>query len=87
MATAPRILAFAASARRESLNRKFLAAAVAEVSLAGAQVTLLQPDEVAMPLYNGDLEDAEGMPPTPSRWSASWEATMPSSSPRQNTTR
>jgi chromate reductase, NAD(P)H dehydrogenase (quinone) len=63
MATAPRILAFAASARRESLNRKFLAAAVAEVSQAGAQVTFLQPDEIAMPLYNGDLEDAGGMPP------------------------
>jgi chromate reductase len=62
MATAPRILAFAASARRESLNRKFLAAAVTAVTLAGGQVTLLQPDELAMPLYNGDLEDAEGMP-------------------------
>jgi chromate reductase len=63
MGNPPRILAFAASARRGSLNRKFLAAAVAEVSQAGAQVTLLQPEEIAMPLYDGDLEDAEGMPP------------------------
>jgi NAD(P)H-dependent FMN reductase len=63
MAAAPRILAFSASTRRESLNRKFLAAAVAAVTQAGAAATLLQPDELVMPLYNGDLEDAEGMPP------------------------
>jgi NAD(P)H-dependent FMN reductase len=63
MATPPRILAFAASARRESLNRKFLALAVAAVTQAGAQVTLLQPEDLVMPLYNGDLEDEEGMPP------------------------
>jgi chromate reductase len=62
MGNKPRILAFAASARRESLNRRFLAAAVAAVTREGAEVTLLQPDEIAMPLYNGDLEDAEGMP-------------------------
>src|SRR5580658_972087 len=62
MEAAPRILAFSASARRESLNRKFLAAAVAAVTQAGGVVTLLQPDEIVMPLYNGDLEDAEGMP-------------------------
>jgi NAD(P)H-dependent FMN reductase len=64
MAAAPRILAFAASARRESLNRKFLALAVAAVTQAGGQVTLLQPDDLGMPLYNGDLEDAEGIPPS-----------------------
>jgi NAD(P)H-dependent FMN reductase len=63
MGNQPRILAFAASARRESLNRRFLAAAVSAATEAGAQVTLLQPEEIAMPLYNGDLEDAEGMPP------------------------
>jgi NAD(P)H-dependent FMN reductase len=62
MGNRPRILAFAASARRESLNRKFLTAAVAAVTQAGAEVTLLQPDEIVMPLYNGDLEGAEGMP-------------------------
>ena len=45
MGNRPRILAFAASARRESLNRKFLTAAVAAVTQAGAEVTLLQPDE------------------------------------------
>jgi len=64
MATPPRILAFSGSARRDSLNRKFLAAAVAAVTQAGGRVTLLQPEDIVMPLYNGDLEDAEGMPPS-----------------------
>jgi len=64
MATPPRILAFSGSARRDSLNRKFLAAAVAAVTQAGGRVTLLPPEDIVMPLYNGDLEDAEGMPPS-----------------------
>jgi chromate reductase len=62
MANAPRILAFSGSARKESLNRKFLAVAVRAVTEAGAQVTLLDPAEIEMPLYNGDLEDAQGLP-------------------------
>lgn len=62
VAEPPRILAFSASSRRESLNRKFLAAAVGALERAGAVVTLLRPDEVVMPLYDGDLEDSEGMP-------------------------
>jgi NAD(P)H-dependent FMN reductase len=62
--TPPLILAFSGSARRDSLNRKFLAEAVEAVKQAGAQVMLLQPEDLVMPLYNGDLEDAEGMPPS-----------------------
>jgi len=58
----PRILAFAASARRESLNRKFLALAIQAVKDAGGQVTLLDLNEYALPLYHGDLEEAQGMP-------------------------
>jgi chromate reductase, NAD(P)H dehydrogenase (quinone) len=57
-----RILAFAGSARRESLNRKLLAVAVTAVRDAGAEVTLLDLNEFPLPLYHGDLEDAEGMP-------------------------
>jgi NAD(P)H-dependent FMN reductase len=64
VAKPPLILAFAGSARRDSLNRKFLAEAVEAVKQAGALVTLLQPEDLVMPLYNGDLEDAEGMPPS-----------------------
>ncbi|HVW20422.1 MAG TPA: NAD(P)H-dependent oxidoreductase [Opitutaceae bacterium] len=59
---APRILAFSGSSRRESLNRKFLDAAVEEARAAGGEVTLLNLADYPLPLFNGDLEDAEGMP-------------------------
>ena len=62
MPSTPRILAFAGSARRESLNRKFLAVAVAAVREAGAEVTLLAPEDITLPLYHGDLEDESGLP-------------------------
>jgi NAD(P)H-dependent FMN reductase len=57
-----RILAFSGSARRESFNRKWLAIAVREVRAAGAEVTVLDLNEQSLPLYHGDLEDAEGLP-------------------------
>jgi len=62
MPTTPRILAFSGSARRESLNRKFLALAVQAVREAGGEVTLLDLNDYTLPLYHGDLEDAEGLP-------------------------
>src|SRR5882672_6455777 len=62
MSTPPRILAFSGSARRESLNRKLLAIAVQATRDAGAEVTLIDLNEYALPLYHGDLEDASGLP-------------------------
>ena len=62
MATTPRILAFAGSARRESLNKKLLAVVVEATRAAGAAVTALDLNDLPMPLYHGDLEDAQGMP-------------------------
>lgn len=62
MKVQPRILAFAGSARRASLNRKFLAVAVAAVREAGAEVTLLDLNDYALPLYHGDLEEQRGLP-------------------------
>ncbi|HNC23092.1 MAG TPA: NAD(P)H-dependent oxidoreductase [Opitutaceae bacterium] len=62
MANSPRILAFSGSARRESLNRKLLAVAVQAVRGAGGEVTLLDLNDLPLPLYHGDLEDASGMP-------------------------
>ena len=56
------ILAFSGSSRRESLNKKFLAVAVQEVKNAGGEVTLIELSDYELPLYNGDLEDASGMP-------------------------
>jgi len=58
----PRILAFAGSARRASYNRQLLAVAVAAAQAAGAAVTVLDLNEFVLPLYHGDLEDAQGMP-------------------------
>ncbi|HEY5228280.1 MAG TPA: NAD(P)H-dependent oxidoreductase [Opitutaceae bacterium] len=57
-----RILAFAGSARIESFNRKFLAAAVQDARDAGAEVTVADLNELSLPLYHGDLEDREGLP-------------------------
>ena len=62
MAESPRILAFSGSARKESLNRKFLAAAVQAVREAGGEVTLLDLNDFVLPLYHGDLEEAQGLP-------------------------
>jgi chromate reductase len=63
MADSPLVLAFSGSARRASLNRKLLAVAVEAVREAGAQVTLLDLNELPMPLYHGDLEEEQGLPP------------------------
>src|SRR5258708_27441800 len=62
MPTPPRILAFSGSARRGSYNRKLLAVVVEATRAAGGDVTLLDLNEFSLPLYHGDLEDAEGMP-------------------------
>ena len=62
MSASPRILAFAGSARRDSLNKKFLAAAVAAAREAGAEVTLVDLNDLPMPLYHGDLEAESGLP-------------------------
>ena len=61
--TAPiKLLAFAGSGRRDSLNRKLLAVAVASARQKGAEVTVLDLKSDTLPLYDGDLE-AAGMPP------------------------
>jgi chromate reductase len=62
MPAALRILAFAGSARRESLNKKFLAVAVTAAREAGGEVTHLDLDDLPLPLYHGDLEDKGGLP-------------------------
>lgn len=58
----PRILAFAGSARRDSLNKKLIRAAAEYARAAGGEVTLIDLDEFPMPIYHGDLEAAQGMP-------------------------
>ena len=58
----PRILAFAGSARRDSLNKKLARVAAQLAREAGAQVTFIDLDDYPMPIYHGDLESAQGMP-------------------------
>jgi NAD(P)H-dependent FMN reductase len=58
----PKILVFAGSARRGSLNKLLAAAAANRARAAGAEVTLLDLDDYSMPLYHGDLEAREGVP-------------------------
>ena len=57
-----RILVFAGSARRDSLNKKLARAAARLAREAGAQATFVDLDDFPIPLYHGDLEAASGMP-------------------------
>lgn len=57
-----RILAFAGSARRDSLNKKLARAAAQFAREAGAEATFVDLDDYPLPLYHGDLESDSGMP-------------------------
>jgi NAD(P)H-dependent FMN reductase len=60
--TPPRILAFAGATRTESWNKKLIRVGAESVRRAGGEVTLIDLRDVAMPLYDGDLEKQEGLP-------------------------
>ena len=62
MASTPKILAFAGSARKDSFNKKLLRVAASAAKTAGGDVTLLDLRDLPMPLYDGDLESSEGLP-------------------------
>jgi NAD(P)H-dependent FMN reductase len=55
-------LVFAGSTRSGSLHRKLAAAAAAELEHRGFDVTLADLRDYPMPLYDGDLETASGIP-------------------------
>ena len=63
MSTTPKILALAGSTREGSYNKKLVRVAAAGAQAAGGEVTLVDLRELPMPLYDGDLEAAEGLPP------------------------
>ncbi len=63
MTPKPRILVFAGSAREASLNKKLARAAARAVAENGGEATLIDLRDFPMPIYDGDLEDTEGMPP------------------------
>lgn len=58
----PKILAFAGSTRTDSLNKKLARAAAQIARDAGAEVTFVDLRDLALPLYDGDLEAASGLP-------------------------
>ena len=57
-----RVLVFAGSARRDSLNKKLARVGFEAVKRAGAEATFLDLDDYEMPVYHGDLEAEGGMP-------------------------
>jgi NAD(P)H-dependent FMN reductase len=58
----PRILAFAASTRDGSYNKKLVPIAAAAARAAGAEVTEIDLRDFPIPLYDADLEKREGLP-------------------------
>ena len=67
---APRILAFAGSLRKSSLNRRLLRYAIDGAVAAGGQVEELPPEFLQLPLYSGDLEDNRRYPADVEGWRA-----------------
>jgi NAD(P)H-dependent FMN reductase len=62
MAGSPRILAFAGSGRAGSFNMRLLRVAAAGAERVGAQVTLLNLNDLELPILDQDLEDRIGEP-------------------------
>jgi NAD(P)H-dependent FMN reductase len=60
--SAVKILAFAGSTRTDSFNKKLVRIAAEGARAAGAEVTLIDLRDFPMPLYDGDLEAASGLP-------------------------
>lgn len=58
----PNLLCFAGSARRTSFNKRLARCAAAALEHHGAAVTLLDLADYPMPLYDGDLEQRDGVP-------------------------
>ena len=58
----PKILAIAGSLRAGSFNKKLAALAAGAARVAGAEVTVVDLRELALPLFDQDLEDAGGLP-------------------------
>jgi chromate reductase, NAD(P)H dehydrogenase (quinone) len=57
-----KILAFAGSLRRDSWNKKILRVAAQGATHAGAEVTVIDLRDLPMPIYDEDIERADGLP-------------------------
>jgi len=59
----PKIIALAGSTRTGSYNKMLVKIAAEGARESGAEVTYIDLKDYPMPLYDGDLEDKEGLPP------------------------
>ncbi len=57
-----KVLVIPGSARRDSFNKKLAAVAAKLLADAGARADLVDPADFRLPLFDQDLEEAEGMP-------------------------
>lgn len=62
MSSISKILAFAGSTRRDSFNKKLVQIAAQGALQAGAETTFLDLADYRLPLFDEDLEAAEGLP-------------------------
>jgi chromate reductase, NAD(P)H dehydrogenase (quinone) len=74
MAYQPKILCFAGSLRAESLNKKLVKVAMAGAKKAGAEVTYVDLKDYPMPIYDGDIEAASGLPENAKKFKALMKA-------------
>ena len=58
----PKLVAFAGSTRTASFNKKLVAFAADAARAAGAEVTVVDLRDLALPLFDEDLEAASGLP-------------------------
>lgn len=70
----PKLIALSGSARRGSLNRAVLSTAAIAASSTGAKITLVDLNDYELPVFNQDLEDAEGLPDAAKRLKALFRA-------------
>jgi chromate reductase, NAD(P)H dehydrogenase (quinone) len=62
MLTKPKIIAFAGSTRTDSYNKKLVKIASTGATEAGVDVTVIDLRDFPMPIYDGDLEQKDGLP-------------------------
>lgn len=64
----PRLLALAGSLRRDSYNDRLVRIAARGALEAGAEVTHVRMGDLPVPVYDADLEEAEGVPENVLEW-------------------